>query len=395
MPANSAAAHFLVRRISRTYLRFAEGIRTVDTEGLDNYLSALEGFHEGRWRLIIPFRHIAKADAPVLGALFGQILPERLKGGDRRYWIHFLFGDMVLDWAGAGARWLFPQIGAVPVSNQRLVKEQIQSIRHLLTEGSHPLCMAPEGQVNYYNHRPGPLSNGLTHFIRWTVQGGGKLRLLPARIHYRYKNPEALINRALEETSAFTGTACPDLDGAIGSLLSFLLDYLGGGPPENPEGDREAIRHIIIEEARSSYPINGRTDLAELFLFRNFIFGELRKSSISVPAIMKRISAHWRDPGGLKGVERGYQRQQILDLMLNFDPGYHNCAPETDAPERLNRECEQALCLMDIMNRMKGGDINSRFFPQGTAATVHFCDPRDFGPADEPEKWVETFSGCR
>lgn len=374
------------------YLRLAEGITSVETEGLEHYLRCVDGFAEGRHRLIIPFRHIAKADAPVLGALFGQILSRRSGIRDMRYWIHFLFGDMVLDWAGAGARWLFPRVGALPVSNQRLVRSQILAIRRLLLEGEHPLGIAPEGQVNYYNHRPGPLTGGLTHFIRWVLEAGKPVMILPAAVCYRYRGPGSVVSRALEESSRFTSRSCADLDGAAAALTAFLLDYLSGpgtaADAESPEAAIREIRRLITAEAKEAYPISGQKPLEELFLFRNFVFGEMRRRDITVPAIMKRIRGGWESPASLNALERLYQRQQLLDIMLNFDPAYHRTAENGD---RENRECEQALYLLDIMNRIRGGDINSRFFPAGTTAVVHFAPPAEFRPGDDPAGWEGPF----
>jgi hypothetical protein len=81
--------------------------------------------------------------------------------------------------------------------------------------------------------------------------------------------------------------------------------------------------------------------------------------------------------------------------MLNFDPEYHRAASsltEETEEEVLNRHAEQALYLLDIINRIRGGDINNRFFPSGTTALIRFCSPRSFKPGDDPEQWKNIFS---
>ncbi len=394
MPENNAAAHFLVRSIGRPYLRFAEGISRIEISGMEHYEGAARGFLDGKWRLIIPFRHVSKADAAVIGTLFARIIPDRLKVRDRRFWISFLYGDMVLDWAGAAARWLFPRIGALPVSNQRLVREQILAIRHLLSKGDYPLCLAPEGQVNYYNDRPGPLTEGLTHFIRWILGEDKSVQLLPVKIHYRYRRPQSIIDRALREVSEFTGRSCGSLDEAVAVMTGWLREYLSSGASSmqaSAGAHLEAIRSIITREALESYPIGGRKALAELFLFRHHVFSEMRSRSISVPAMAERIAKQWQKPDGLSRLEKNYQQQQILDIMLNFDPEYHKSEASPLEDEAMNRQAEQALYLLDIMNRIRGGDINSRFFPSGTTAIIRFRSPRLFTPGDDPEQWKSIF----
>jgi hypothetical protein len=232
---------FILRRLSSIYLRFAEGISEVRIEGLQTYLDELEGFKNGSWRLIIAFRHISKADAPVLATLFGRIIPRQQRsspGNREHFWVRFLFGDMVLDWAPAAARWLFPRIGSLPVSNQMLVRSQVDAIRRVLGEGVHPLCLAPEGQVNYYNERSGAVTHGVSHFTRWALSDGPAVKILPVRIYYEYRNPSRLVGRAVEDLRVWllesesiadgeADTAVSDLDGAVSMLLRRLARYLG------------------------------------------------------------------------------------------------------------------------------------------------------------------------
>jgi hypothetical protein len=398
MPMNRLP-RFILRRLSETYLRIAEGIDSVDICNAEAYLTELQSFRNGESGLILAFRHIAKADAPVLSAAFARVLPARfprIAAADPDYfWVRFLFGDMVLDWAGAGARWLFPRIGTLPVSNQKLVRTQVEAIRSVMRRGEHPLCLAPEGQVNYYNERSGAVTHGLTHFIKWSLAERPMVRLLPISIEYRYPDPAGLEKRAVDTVSELLGGSIPvaaegeatGLSAAVSSLLRWLGDYLnipGARESDGNSGLLNAIRGRLLDDACESYGIDsGRRPLEKLFLYRNEVFAALRLSPWGVPAMARNIRRGWDAPETMSDLMIHYQRQQILDVLSNFDPDYHRGTADE------NRRAEQALYLMDIVNRIRGGDVNSRFFPPGTRAVMEFHPPREYRSAADAGDWIE------
>ena len=60
---------------------------------------------------------------------------------------------------------------------------------------------------------------------------------------------------------------------------------------------------------------------------------------------------------------------QIVDVLEYFDTGY------IEPPGEPERYCEYALNLLDVINRLKGGDINSRYNPGKIEAYVLAGDP--------------------
>ena len=323
---NGNLAWYILRFFSSFYIRLFEKVKIGEVIRLDNYLKALSGFRQGDYRMILPFRHTAKADAPVLAALFGNHLPARFKVGDRRFWIHFLYGDMVLDWAGSAAKWIFPRLEALPVSNQKLAKKQMDSIRELLFNGKYPLSMAPEGQVNYYFYKSGPFTDGLTHFIRWINRQNQKVLILPIKIHYRYKEPEKIVSRVLARVNRLTPSRSKTLEEAILSILQYIHRYLIGSasPFKDSRFLVEEISRVLRDRAAEVFPLpNPEKPLDTLFLFRHYVFQDLRKGGYTVPGISRRIRLNWQFPEKLTQLERMYQYNQILDILLNFDPDYH------------------------------------------------------------------------
>ncbi|MBN2657794.1 MAG: hypothetical protein JXR86_12095 [Spirochaetales bacterium] len=382
---------FILRRFSLFYLRYFENVTLWEVEGFENFAHSHDGFKRGDHGLVIPFRHIAKADAPLYSALFGQYLPSRNRTDRLYYWVRFLFGDMVLDWTGPAARWIFPGIGAVPVSNQKIVSSQLRTIRNILTDLAYPLCMAPEGQVNYYNDKAGDLTGGLTHFIKWSLEAGRDVVIQPVRIFYKYNENINYRKLIIGEFYAIgLDISIPDksfgifLDKAVETLLNHLFFYLTGSPCES--GDvLAAIIEQLIGRSREKYPLDRRKRLIDkVFIFRNGVFQDLKNERITVPGISRKIKNLWRRPEDMNELHRLYQYQQLLDVLVNFDPGYHGNGSK-------NREIEQTLYLLDIVNRLQGGDINSRYFPKKTRATVLFETPLRFVPGENPDKWKELF----
>ncbi|AHC14864.1 hypothetical protein [Salinispira pacifica] len=416
-------ARWILRYLSPLYLRLGEGISTLEIRGMDRYLSSLAAFKRKETGLVIAFRHIAKADAPILSTIFGRELPRHLHERQQDYyWVRFLFGSMVLDWAGPAARWLFPRIGSLPVDKQRLVRSQIDAIRQIIDQERHPLCLAPEGQVNYYNYRSGEVTRGLTHFIRWNQRRYPSARVQPIRILYYYSGAARLTKKALRRVFQFasgipgtSGDSAAALTEASRQLISWLYSYLmeqgplngylqsdAGFNPESVSTKElvEVICRTIIHRAADHFTIpDAASPLEQLFHFRNRVFDQVRESGYGVASISREIRRQWRKPSMMSDLLTSYQHQQILDVLINFQPRYHlqrSRKPNEgldEAQESLNRRAEQALCLLDIINRVRGGDVNSRFMPRGTKAIAEFMSPMDFPQNSEAEGWVKEWKG--
>jgi hypothetical protein len=119
---------------------------------------------------------------------------------------------------------------------------------------------------------------------------------------------------------------------------------------------------------------------------------------MDVPTISAAIGKGWKQPEQMSPLLLHYQRQQILDALTNFDPGYHRHgsppfpvhSPEGPSPGTGdNRRAEQALYVMDIINRVRGGDINSRYFPGGTRARVEFYPALEIRRRQDADGWIE------
>ena len=141
---------------------------------MEHLAERMSAFQAGEERLLILFRHVAKEDAPVMARLLVREFPRWCRERGIKLssppHAHFLYGKDVLNWAGAGARWLFPRIGGIPVVNTRVDRASQGTMRRLLVEGDFPLCFAPEGQVTYHMFRTSDPAPGTATLAGWTLK---------------------------------------------------------------------------------------------------------------------------------------------------------------------------------------------------------------------------------
>ncbi len=390
----------IVRQLTSFYLREVEGISKLSADNEDVYLEALKGFHSGEHRLIIPFRHVNKADGPVYTALFGRILPKKTGENLEYFWPRFFFGDMVLDWAGAGARWLFPRIGTIAVSNQRMVRDQIELLKNTITKDSQPVAVAPEAQVMYYNYQAGEITGGMTHFIKWCQKAKTPTVILPVTARYIFAKPEKIISDCTLHLKKQLGIIASNIDSLIQAVLEFVLHYLTHESPEGfipsfSQNDNatqqsiESIKQIIMQQAMKNQKISDMGSLLPTVLgFRNVVFDTMHSLGISVKKMSKDIANNWKTPKVFKPLQQAYQHQQILDILVNFNPLYHR---KQDGETDTQRIAEQMLYLSDFANRLRGGDIDTRYRPKKTHVHVQFQEALRIQPDEDAEAWKKHF----
>ena len=382
-----------VRTIGPAYLRFAEGIRRIETEGMQTLADEIEGFQRGDQRLIILFRHVAKEDAPVMMKLITDELPNwcaaRGRPLTKSAHAHFLYGKDVLNWAVPAARWLFPRIGGIPLVNTRVDRESQSTLRRLLSEGDFPLCLAPEGQVTYHAFRTAPLAAGTATLAAWAARdlrarGDERpVRLLPVALGYlpRHDIEEtawALLRRFNGELDR-RGDSSGDLDAELVSATEALADFMeacyateypglarfSGGLELQARLDRLVDTVLACGEAVFGWEAAG-TPLERIFRLRYRIMESLYREDV--------------DPDGLSPMEReraDYQartaslvkrHEETADILEYLRPDY------LEGPGSLRR-LEYALNLLDVLNRMRGGNIDTRYTCPDKTALVRVGTP--------------------
>jgi hypothetical protein len=392
-PCYKPWAYRLLKGIARPYLRYGEGVRELRVEGMEHLAQRMTAFQAGDERLLILFRHVAKEDAPVMARFLVREFPRWCRRNGIRLsspsHAHFLYGKDVLNWAGAGARWLFPRIGGIPVVNTKVDRASQGTIRRLLVEGRFPLCFAPEGQVTYHMFRTFEPAPGTATLAGWTLKdlrARGDRRpvaIVPVALGYLpEENPAVLTKQLLLKLNGELGrrgSGEQELDAELLSAAaatagfletSYAREYPGIARFEEPLALQERFDRLCdtilrCGEASFGWTAQG-TVLERVFRLRYRIMESLYREDV--------------DPARLSFLERSradFQAQvaatlkrheETVDILEYIRQDY------LDEPGILRR-LEFVLNLLDVLNRARGGNIDSRYTLKKKTALISIGEP--------------------
>ncbi len=410
-PHFSSGAFRFVRMAGKLYLRFVEGVSSIALKNEDFLIDAFHEFYSGEKRLILAFRHSSKMDASVLlytlTKLLGKSARRRKSPFPSIPHVIFLYGKDVLNWAGKAAVWFFPRLGNIPVVNGESNRDGLTLLRTEMREGRFPIALAPEGQVSYHMHHCFPISSGTASLAKWGLESGKDVTIFPIVIGYRYADDyEQFVRKVMDRWENETGitlepeVSSPDasnIDGMppalrpqihIHNLLIeathrtlLLLEEFYHLPenldPQQKEQKNLGQRFALVCEAalaaaESLIGIKPQGNwLDRVFHIRYKGMSNLYPESFNP----QDLAPAPRSITDFRSMEaRIYiHHSQIVDVLEYFYPGYIQppCEPE--------RYCEYALNLLDVINRLKGGDINSRYNPGKIKAYVYAGEPVSAG----------------
>jgi 1-acyl-sn-glycerol-3-phosphate acyltransferase len=388
-----------MRLVCPAYLRFVEGISKVETAGIEHLIGGFQAFYGKKARVLVVFRHASVHDAPVMVYLFCRSLPAAAKqAGERlggRGHAHFLYGRGVLHWAGGGAAFLFPRIAGIPVMNRKNDARSMRTIRRYLSDGPFPICLAPEAQVTYHNHRLGPSEGGTARLAAWCLEDlqrqerEEEILILPVACHYLYlDHPERLFDRVIERIVASAGLPPPSSASGYDKLIEltegllqkmeifyarfFTIEKPGRKLVGRPASLRERIERVCraaLAVPETFMRIRPEADLLSRvltvrqrgwdYLFRSDLPEEGRISPMD-RVLMDRIADE---------VYLHLRHNELVDVLEYVQPEY--IGPEAS----LNRLIEYALTLNDVINRLLGGDISTRFSPPRKTVRISIGEP--------------------
>ncbi len=406
----------ILRAVRRLYLRFGQGTREVRFYNPGPIVDAYREFYAGKARLLILFRHVEVADGPmIMSALTGDLWRiTKSRRARRRHGVdgsplpgkphaYFLYGKDVLNWAGAAARWAFPRLGGIPVVNTRLDRASHDTIRNAIVRGDHPLALAPEGQVTYQMFHVSDLAAGVGTMARWIEEDllsePQRILVLPIALGYHLaENHDALTRRVLAKVYQSLGEEAPrgvDLVEGLLEATRRLVDWLeaaydraypavegesrGRAAEANtaaaartPLGRRiQLICDRILRVSELGTRVAGETTLQRLFTTR-YRSTDLLYPEDADPRSLPPLSRAWTDLRVLDALTMD-RHAQIVDVLMYVRPEYIAGDP---GPHRLG---EYALNLLDVVNRVSGGNIDSRYSPKGKRGRLLAGSPIDAG----------------
>ncbi len=339
--------------IIRPYLHLAMGVSGITTIHREHLKEALNSSYP----VILAFRHTAKEDAPVLLAAVKETH------------VRFLYGRDVLYWAGKATQFLFPRLGFIAVQNRSANKEGMQYLRNELSRPKFPLALAPEGQVTYHMHQVSKLQSGIASMAMWAVESTGGVTILPLSIGYKYANTGqdwiASLLKRWEQASGLTvegETLAEQLIHAMESMLrkiatTYSLQY---NPQDSFIKRRDTLCEGLLSLAEAEAGLQDTQGSIIDRLYRVRFTGSdtlfTRNSSIEEQETAKQYLL----------------KNQIVDLLEYLNPAYLQGRHED------GRAAESALNLLDLVNRIQGGTINTRYSPRGKSAYIQMGKPLDY-----------------
>lgn len=411
-PRPTAFGLWVLRTFGGLYNRIVRGVSDLRVENIDTLLRAYREFSEGASKLLVLFRHVNVADGPVVMTAVTQKLHRYARRRKvrlaRKPHVQFLYGRDVLNWTGPGARWIFPRLGGIPVTNTRLDRQSHTAIRETITHGEYPLALAPEGQVTYQMYHVSELAAGTGTMARWIEQdlyrlegdnSSAGITLLPLAIGYDYsQDPGSLIDESVHAIETELGMRVPrgedvretllNATDLIVSALESLYDTWYpderdlGNTAATPLSSEPGVRETVLSERlehlcdlilrRAEATTGGNASesaLRRLFDLRYKIM-DMRFRPDSDPDTLPAALRSWADHQARRAgvLER---HAQLVDILMYVRPMY---IPQNAGAHRL---MEYALNLRDVLNRLKGGNVNTRFAPKRTRARVLVGEPID------------------
>jgi hypothetical protein len=109
-------------------------------------------------------------------------------------WPHALavYGYEVVRWGGWIARFIMPNLGAMPIHHSKMDSKGMARIYKAIIDGPYPLALAPEGQVSYTADsiprlEPGVIRIGFGAADRLAESGSDcPVEILPVSVHFRF-----------------------------------------------------------------------------------------------------------------------------------------------------------------------------------------------------------------
>jgi hypothetical protein len=381
-PRISKFAVFLGWLLGKAYLFLFFGVSKVTLQG-DSLVYAFNRALSGNSRCIIAFRHPNAAEPQILTWFFlfklrriAARMGVRFERGPHAL---FVYGYEVARWGGRLARYIMPNLAAMPIHHSKMDRSGMERIYRAITEGPYPLALAPEGQVSYTADsvprlEPGTIRVGFhaaEQLDRTKAETGKNIpvEILPLSIHYRFgAGGKAAMTRLLARIEKLCGFSRAALKEA--KKLSFH------------ERARRCREHILeVNESRYNFTndgslsfeerlekvINTAIETAERMLGlkkEGDLFARMYKvrqvcwDKIFLPDVdnMKTLSRVKRSALDLAAGEAWYisRHQELVDFCWYFR------RPVPDDETALHGKIEYIQNLWDFANRTMGGAISER-----------------------------------
>lgn len=396
-PRYSPLVKKIVSIITPLYLKIAEGVSRVTVINLDSLYSAFKDHYSNKRKLIIAFRHVAKEDAPVLMHVIHNHLNKKIQpynkrvDTDKKIITHaqFLYGADVLEWANPLASFIFPRLGAIGVVNRSNNKKGISLLKETMERGVFPVALAPESQVTYHVGKVAQTSSGTSSLALW----GEHVSIIPIAIGYHHhKDLRSFIIDVIKKWEKETHIPTHVGNVTLYDSLIFiteetvkLLEKMYHIPVDIESSLKERIDNITltaITYAEHIANLKGSGTILDRLLTVRHVGLRAQKPEGFDTLPHSPLSSSLLDSNALQA-HISLMHHQIVDILLYVDPSY---ITPTGSLERMS---EYALNILDVVNRMKGGNINTRYSIKKKHAYLYVGEPLEIVRDDNRSKKEE------
>jgi hypothetical protein len=381
-PRISKFVVFMLKICARAYLFFFLGVTQTVPHKDKTLFEAFERALSGKSRCIIAFRHPNGGEPQLLTWFFLFKLRKYARKHGIKFprWPHavFVYGYEVVRWGGWVARYIMPNVGAMPIYHSKMDTKGMARIYKAINDGPYPLAIAPEGQVSYMADsvprlEPGVIRigfNAAQHLKQKNIDS--PVEILPLSVHFRFgpwgKVTAKLLLKKIERICNFSFKETKKLshEERLFKCRNYILETneerykIKADTSLSFEERLEKVTYAALETAERMLGIKTEGD----YFTRQHMVRQICWDRIFLPDVynFKGISPIQRSVLDLKAGEAWYIARH--EELANFCWYFHGKLPTEDTA--LHNKIEYIQNLHDFANRTMGGAFFNRvnIFPR-------------------------------
>ena len=380
-PRISKFVILLCRLLGRLYLFLFYGIARVVLHGDGMLLfDAFKRALAGESRCIIAFRHPNGGEPQLLSWFFLFRLRVAAARGGVHFsrWPHavFVYSYEVVRWGGWVARFIMPNVGAMPIHHSKMDSQGMARIHKAITDGPFPVALAPEGQVSYTTDtvprlEPGVIRIGFQAAERLAEKGEKcPVEILPVSVYFRFGSwgkltMETLLKK-IEKVSGLCSRNRPGFVERLRQCRDYILKMnearyqIEVDDSLSFEERLDGVINAALETAERMMGAQSDGDLhSRIYRLRQFCWDRIFLPSLDSLESMTPLERSIKD---LQAGEAWYigRHQELVDFCWYFRVPL----PTEDTP--FHKKIEYVQNLWDFANRTMGGAYSDRvsIFPR-------------------------------